>query len=297
MSARSIRRAGSLLLAGLQSVLGALAGVLYQLCILTRWFKFRLDFNARPDDVFIVTYPRSGTTWMQMILYQLATDGSMEFDHISQRVPFFERMFLSGRDPDALASPRIFKSHLPWRGGLRRHALLGIPKSGGRYIYVVRNPGDVAVSYYHFHRTHLAYAGTFERFLAEFIAGKVLMGSWFCHVAEWRTHADSANVLFLKYEDLTHDLERCIRRIAAFCGFDVSAEQWPRIIERCSFAFMKQHEAQFDHLTETLIERGQKLHAFLRTGRAGEASASLTAEQADAFKRQAQRWQISEYLV
>jgi hypothetical protein len=45
------------------------------------------DFVPRPDDIFIVTYPRSGTTWMQMILYQLTTDGDMTFAHIEQVCP------------------------------------------------------------------------------------------------------------------------------------------------------------------------------------------------------------------
>ncbi len=47
-----------------------------------------VDFNIRPDDIFIVTYPRSGTTWMQMILYQLTTDGKMNFPHISKVCPW-----------------------------------------------------------------------------------------------------------------------------------------------------------------------------------------------------------------
>src|ERR1019366_6253139 len=50
-----------------------------------------LLFVPRPNDIYIVSYPRSGTTWLQMILYQLTTDGNMDFDHITEFVPFFER--------------------------------------------------------------------------------------------------------------------------------------------------------------------------------------------------------------
>src|SRR5262249_49561577 len=53
-------------------------------------------FVPRPDDIFIVTYPRSGTTWMQMILYQLTTDGNMDIPHIAERCPWFERSTRSG---------------------------------------------------------------------------------------------------------------------------------------------------------------------------------------------------------
>lgn len=297
MRQRSIRRALSLLLGGLRRAAGALASVLNQVTLLATWLKFRLEFDARREDIFVVTYPRSGTTWMQMILYQLATDGEMAFDHISQVVPYFERMMRSGRDPNAMASPRLFKSHLPWSGRLGGDALRGIPKSGARYIYVVRNPADVAVSYYHFHRTHLQYQGSFEGFLRDFIAGKVMMGSWFRHVSGWCRQAHKENVLVLRYEDLAQDLEGSVRRIAQFCKLDVPAAAWPRILERCSFRFMKEHESQFDHLTEMLVERGQKLHAFLRAGRIGEGCDRLTAEQAAAIKQEADLWRVSKYVV
>lgn len=114
---RGIRKSVSLSLGAFRLLVGVPVRILHQLFTLAGWCKFRVDFEARPDDVFVVTYPRSGTTWLQMILYQLATDGSMRFDHISQVVPYFERMFMSGRNPNTMASPRLFKSHLPWCGG------------------------------------------------------------------------------------------------------------------------------------------------------------------------------------
>lgn len=174
---------------------------------------------------------------------------------------------------------------------------MGIPKSQGRYIYLVRDPTDVAVSYYHFHCSHLGYRGNLERFLGEFVTGKVLMGSWFQHVSQWRARAGAVNVLLLRYEELQQDLEGCVRRIAAFCNFRVPDTEWPRVLERCSFKFMKEHEAKFDHLTETLFERGQKMHAFLRRGGCGEGAERITAEQIAAFKLQAQRWGVSEYVA
>lgn len=67
-----------------------------------------LDFVPRDGDIFIVTYPRSGTTLMQMILYQLTTDGGMDFEHISEPCPYFERAIANRRDLEALPSPRIF---------------------------------------------------------------------------------------------------------------------------------------------------------------------------------------------
>jgi hypothetical protein len=238
--------------------------------------RTHFDYVPRADDIFIVTYPRSGTTWMQMILYQLTTDGSMEIPHIAEFCPWFERSQRSARGFELRPSPRIFKSHLPYRQ---------VPKGPGKFIYVARDGKDVALSYYHLCCAYNGYEGTFDEFFERFLRGKVDHGSWFRHVRDWWAHRNDPNVLFLTYEELTADLERCVRTIANFCRFEVAPDRIPGILERCSFAFMKEHEARFDPMFETLWESGVQLNTFLRQGRAGTGETALSLEQREQFER------------
>lgn len=52
--------------------------------VLAQFRISRLTFETLPDDIYISTYPKSGTTLMQMIVYQLTTDGRMDFLHINK---------------------------------------------------------------------------------------------------------------------------------------------------------------------------------------------------------------------
>jgi hypothetical protein len=252
------------------------------------WIQLKyLDYVPRPDDIFIVTYPRSGTTWMQMILYQLTTDGSMDFPHIAEYCPWFEKSRRSNRGFELRPSPRIFKCHLPYSK---------VPKGPCKYIYVVRDGKDVAVSNYHLHRMYCQFEGTFDQFFERFMRGKIGYGSWFKHVSGWWKHRNDPNVLWLSYEELSGDLEKCLRRIIAFCGVQVPPERFPAILERCSFAFMKKHESQFDPAIETFWELGMRLNSFLRAGRVGDGATSLNSEQSARFDRAARRYLLGTGL-
>jgi hypothetical protein len=270
-----LREAGAAALHGLGGLLNSAAEKVY-------WFQLRyFEYVPRPDDIFIVTYPRSGTTWMQMILYQLTTDGSMDFPHIAEYCPWFEKSHRAGRGFELRPSPRIFKSHLS-------HPK--IPKGPCKYIYVARDGKDVAVSNYHLHRMYLQYEGTFAEFFERFMKGDIGYGSWFRHVAGWWAHRHDPNVLLLTYEELTRDLEACLRRIITFCGFKVSPERFPVILERCCFEFMKKHESQFDPAMEWLWERGVRLNSFLRAGRIGDGAMYLDSQQQARFDRAYHRY-------
>lgn len=214
-----------------------------------RLMKLDLSYVRRPDDIFVVSYPKSGTTWLQMILYQLTTDGAMTMRHIDDVSPHYEE---SKVNLESLKSPRIIKTHLDYRR---------LPGGAGRYIYVVRDGLDVAVSYYH--QLLPRWTGKFGEYFREFLKGRVPYGSWFKHVSDFVENKRVLNMLVIRYDDLQDNLEETIRRIATFCGVSVDETRWPRIIESCSFPFMQQYEAKFSLTTR------QPAHVMIRKGQTG----------------------------
>lgn len=247
--------------------------------------QYGLEYDGSPDDIFIVTYPKSGTTWLQMIVYQLTTDGAMDFAHIDQVSPFLEiTMMPRGRKiSDLRATPRVVKSHLPYHD---------IPKGPGRYLYGIRNGLDVAVSYHYHARKYLA---GWEQcspgeFFSRFMAGEVPYGSWFEHVAGWLRNEDRLNVLVVTYEELSADLEAGVKRIADFCGITIDPAAMPRILERCSFAFMREHDARFSLPKGGLLPKPAGPEpAFIRRGQVGGWRQELDARSMSVFQEACDR--------
>ena len=183
-----------------------------------------------PDDVFLVSYPRSGNTWTRFLLANLldpehpATFGDIEsriaeiyfnYDHVLRRLP----------------RPRILKSHEAFA-----------PRYP-RVIYIVRDPRDVAVSFYHHNikwRT-IAEGYPIEEFIPRFIAAQYdpWAGSWGDNVKSWiSTRRGSSKFLLVRYEDLKQNTQLELLRIAEFlreAGFSkiaTSPETIAQAIER-----------------------------------------------------------------
>ena len=111
----------------------------------------------------------SGTNWMREILWQLYNNGEVSERKVFERVPLLERAFdIKGQQGvRTLPSPRFISSHLTYDV---------IPKGEGcKYIYIARNPKDVAVSYYEFMKAFGpsgGYNGPWEFFARIFVEGK-----------------------------------------------------------------------------------------------------------------------------
>ena len=134
---------------------------------LTLYKYTRFQFQPRPDDIFVVSYPKSGTTWVLAILYQLVTDGSMCFNNINHICPPFAGW--SRDDDNGIKSPRIFKSHYTYDF---------FPKYPGRFIYVYRNGADVAASWYHHMKGRLKQQNTFDQCFDSWMKDSDQAGPW-----------------------------------------------------------------------------------------------------------------------
>lgn len=262
-----------------------------------RFLRNRARFEPRRDDIYVASYPRSGTTLTQMIVHLLTSDGRAEFDHITEVSPWWERS-LAWRDGaaaelDDLPAPRVFKTHL-----LRRW----LPRDA-RCIYVERDGRDVAVSYYHLYRSHLGYTDSFERFWQRFLDGRLQYGSWFRHIASWRRAFPDRQVLWLRFEELLARRRQTVETIAEFLNIDASAAQLQRVCELTSFDAMKAIEDKFDHAGEILYQRGIARGRFIRAGRTDQHTGYLTPAQLAAFDHhrgahheQGEEWRLHEFL-
>jgi LPS sulfotransferase NodH len=263
--------------------LGSLCSVGQTLLAFSRIFRAigqRLSIRPRSDDIYIVSYPRSGTTWLQMILYQLTTDGEMNFRHISEVVPFLERTPVRRRNMEALPSPRIFKTHL------RRNQ---IDTRSGRFIYISRSVYDVAESYYQLYMSYKRHSGSlehfaagsndFDTFLERFRTGRVMYGSWRDHVDGWIHGGDGDNILYLTYEELSRDLEGAVSRLSQFLGLTLSEAAVARVLARSRFSYMKAHEGKFEPTSEIVWENEYVEGAFIRNGEIGRQEIAWTSEQ------------------
>jgi hypothetical protein len=199
------------------------------------------DFPLQPDDVFIVTFPKCGTTWCQQIVKLIKQNGEDIGVNVVDEIPFME---LVGKGPCmAVPSPRAFKSHLPY------HMVPGgePAKSVAKYIYVARNPKDAAVSLY-YHMLNEKYMDETVKFSWNYFIddyfikspdNECIFGSWFDHTLEWWKHKDASNILFIKYEDMKKDLRSSVVKIAQFMGHQLDDDVIDRITEKSTFDSMK----------------------------------------------------------
>ncbi|XP_003794353.1 sulfotransferase 1C3-like [Otolemur garnettii] len=233
------------------------------------WDKI-YNFQARPDDLIVATYPKSGTTWMQEILDMIQNDGDEEkYRQVAtfDRHPVIEVAFPHKEKPDLeialeIPSPRILKTHLP------SHLIPpSIWKQNCKIIYVARNAKDCLVSYYHFHRmtSLLADPQSWEDFCEKFMSGKVAYGSWYDHVKGWWDAKDKHQILYLFYEDIKKNPKCEIYKVLDFLEKTLSEDIINKIIHHTSFEVMSKNPMTnqtavpsniFDHTISKFLRKG-----------------------------------------
>ncbi|XP_070579131.1 amine sulfotransferase-like [Ptychodera flava] len=180
------------------------------------------DFEVRPDDVFLVGYPQSGTDLLESIMRQLYDRwGTFRLTE-NGRVPLLDSNREKGgfRECMMAPSPRLMTSHLP-------QELFPSQRNICKTIIVIRNPKDVCVAcYHHFlheqsfpsQSLHVPQLSQWNEFVQRFATGTLPYGSWLDNVAGWLDNRPQ-NSLFLRYELLKADPRSAVEEICRFIGF------------------------------------------------------------------------------
>jgi Sulfotransferase domain len=231
------------------------------------------NLTVFPDDVFLVSYPRSGNTWTRFLIGNLIhPDEPVTFTNIESRIP--EIYFNPDHRMRRLPRPRILKSHECFQPHYRQ------------IIYIVRDPRDVAVSFYH----HNVKTGNIpdnyrmEDYIPRFINAEfdTRWGSWADHVRSWRLlRQDDPRFLLLRYENMQQDTLRELERIARFLHegsfreMDTSPEKLRRAIDLSSPERMRALEKE-QSADWILTKKTRPDKPFVRSAKSGGWKSALS---------------------
>ncbi|XP_058118159.1 luciferin sulfotransferase-like [Anopheles ziemanni] len=245
------------------------------------------DFRVYEDDVWIVTYPKCGTTWTQEMAWLITHDLDYQTArniNLNTRSVFLEIGAIADRIPvdtitatASLKRPRHIKSHLP---------LPLLPKQlwtiKPKIIYVARNPKDVAVSYLHHYQMIMGYRGTKEAFLEGLLQDRVMFCPQVHHALDFWNLRQEPNVLFLTYEEMKKDLRGVLPRVCQFFGKSFSDEQLDELAVHLSFDEMKKNPStNNDNMVRSAMKmngREGEQFEFMRKGIVGDFRNELSEE-------------------
>lgn len=172
--------------------------------------------------LWLASYPRSGNTLLRTLLfkcfgqetYSKYNDGSDIGKSASLAQEVGHRNYAGAWDAFYSYALRSEKLHI-----IKTH---DAPPDDQKAIYVIRDATASLVSYYHYLERYAAYKAD----IYDVIAGAVSFGDWSEHYHAWRP-AQRPNTLFLRFEELTDDVESAIKKIADFTGFPFSKDMPP----------------------------------------------------------------------
>uniref|UniRef100_A0ACD6A9H8 Uncharacterized protein n=1 Tax=Avena sativa TaxID=4498 RepID=A0ACD6A9H8_AVESA len=262
------------------------------------------QFQARSDDVLLVTYPKCGTTWLKALAFTVtnrllhpahaAGDDAHPLlaRHPQDLVPYLEMPYRQLQqhpvaELEEIASPRLLSTHLPVT--LLPPSVLDL---GCRVVYLCRNPKDVLVSLWHFiHKVNQKY--TIDKAFELFCKGETVYGPiWEHSLGFWNkaavseSESDSRRVLFLKYDEMMAQPVEHVKMLAEFLRVPFSDEEVSRgvvedVVRLCSFDKLKSVPVNSSGVCDRIGGLLMENSSYFRAGKVGDWANHLTQEMAN----------------
>jgi hypothetical protein len=207
-------------------------------------------YQAQPEDIFVATQMKCGTTWMQHVVYQILHRGNGDLVETGRTlyavspwleaetsVPIGDAPLLGTERPS-----RVIKTHFP-----STHCPFS-PEA--KYVYVARHPVSCFASCADFVSANLGAFAPDLGHIEEWYCSEEWMwwGTWPAHVAGWwDLSQERENVSFVHFEEMKKDLARVVRQVADFLDVQPLTErELEQVVTRCGFQYMQEHAEAFE---------------------------------------------------
>ena len=257
------------------------------------------EFQIYEDDIWIVTSPKSGTTWMQELAWLIMHDIDIEKSKCEQffRCPHLEMEYVLRSHPITeedvkqfasypnvpcdlesanwykkhsmeytrrMARPRMIKTHLPL--SLLPEKLLDTCK----VIFLTRNIKDAAVSFYYFFKMWSGVKQDFKKFAKCFINDEIRFTPFIPRLLQGWEKRYHANMFFTTYEEMKKNLRNMAFRLISFLhgtSYTISDKEMDALLEAVDIESFRKNKFVNKSDRFTPDENG---NSFIRKGIIGD---------------------------
>ena len=205
----------------------------------TKYNKF-LPKNHMEEDIFLVSYPKSGNTWVRFLIanalkFHFQIDREVNFFTIRDIIPGVKgkKNNFSPLGPFGIPSiPRIIKSHdshNPYYD---------------RVILIVRDPRDVIISSYFYRQNYVGSIPPETEFSSFIRDKKYGVNTWTEHTKSWLLNKNNSNQIIkvFWYEEFIRDTKKNLRDLIDLIGIEIDNTALEQAINFSSKEYMRNSE-------------------------------------------------------
>ncbi|MBN2043998.1 MAG: sulfotransferase domain-containing protein [Anaerolineales bacterium] len=232
-----------------------------------------LNFGSEANQYFLVSYPKSGNTWVRFLLANLlaAENESLDLRNIGNFVPDIHvksqfRMIYEKNTEFSCLEYQFIKTHYPYQDHF----------SDKNIILLVRDGRDVITSYFHYLNSRRSDPIS----LPEIITGKSIdgFGLWSDHVTGWFKGKARKKVV-IRYEDLKRNPHSAIKNLADELEWQLSDKQIKRAVDNSTFDKLAAKEIKIGGINPSPKDDIR----FFRKGQVGDWANTFSEENLQLF--------------